>query len=76
MLILYTKDNCKYCGKVKFAFLEKGISYEERNIADQEFLNEAKSHGALTMPLLVDTQAKAAIKETDEIVDYISEYAF
>jgi len=76
MLILYTKDNCGYCDKVKYVFLEKNVSYEERNIKQQEYLEEAQGHGARTMPMLFDSSANTTIKESDEIIDYISEYAF
>lgn len=76
MLILYTKDNCFYCDKVKKAFAEMGIAYEERNIKNPEFLEEVQSHKAKTMPFLVDPQANVAMAESDDIIDYASEYAF
>lgn len=76
MLILYTKDNCSYCDKVKKVFSERGIVYEERNIKNLEFLKEVQSHNARTMPFLVDPQANVAMGESDEIIDYASEYAF
>ncbi|MEN9881287.1 MAG: Glutaredoxin [Candidatus Parcubacteria bacterium] len=76
MLILYTKNNCTYCDKVKKAFYERGVVYEERNIIQKEFLEEAKSKGARTMPFLVDTSANVAMGESDEIIDYASEYSF
>lgn len=76
MLILYTKNNCPYCDKVKKAFLEKAVVYEERNIANQDFLKEVQSRGARTMPFLVDTSANVAMGESDDIIDYVSEYAF
>jgi len=76
MLILYTKDNCGYCEKVKYVFLEKNVAYEERNIKHQEFLKEAQGHGARTMPMLFDSSANIAIQESDDIIVYISEYSF
>lgn len=76
MLILYTKDNCPYCEKVKRDFVEKGIVYEDRNIKNPEFLKEVQAHHARTMPFLVDTQANVAMAESDEIIAYVSEYAF
>lgn len=76
MLILYTKNNCAYCDKVKYAFLERRVAYEERNIQDQEFLKEAQAYGARTMPFLVDTSANVTFRESDEIIDYASEYSF
>lgn len=76
MLILYTKNKCLYCEKVKKAFLEKSVVYEERNIETPEFLEEARAKGARTMPFLVDTAANLAMPESDDIIDYVSEYAF
>lgn len=76
MLILYTKDNCAYCEKVKHAFAERRIAYEERNVKNPEHLKEAQALRALTMPFLVDTSANMMIRESDEIIDYASEYSF
>jgi glutaredoxin len=76
MLILYTKDNCQYCTKVKNAFLERKVVYEERNINNPEYLKEVQSYNARTMPFLVDTSANVTIGESDEIIDYASEYSF
>lgn len=76
MLILYTKNNCVYCDKVKDSFFDKQVVYEERNIENPEFLKEAQSYNARTMPFLVDTSANVQIGESDEIIDYASEYSF
>jgi glutaredoxin len=76
MLILYTKDNCAYCDKVKKAFSERRVVYEERNIKNVDYLKEVQSHQARTMPFLVDTASGAAFGESDDIIDYASEYAF
>ena len=76
MLILYTKDNCLYCERVKKVLFEKQISYDERNIKNEEFLKEVREKGARTMPFLFDTSANVTIGESDEIIDYVSEYSF
>ena len=76
MLILYTKDNCAYCEKVKDAFLMNKVVYEDRNIKNPEFLKEVQSYGARTMPFLVDTQANIALGESDEIIAYAQESSF
>ncbi len=76
MLILYTKNNCQYCVKVKEAFLASSVVYEERNIENDEYLAEAKAKGALSMPFLVDTTANVAVRESDEIINYGCECAF
>lgn len=76
MLILYTKNNCQYCEKVKQEFLENNIAYEDRNIENEDYLAEVKALGARTMPFLVDTTANVQMGESDEIIDYIREYSF
>lgn len=76
MLILYTKDNCQYCEKVKRTFSERKILYEERNIKIPEYLQEVRNYGARTMPFMYDTVANLKIEESDEIIDYGSEYSF
>lgn len=76
MLILYTKTNCPYCDKVKRVFAERRLTYEERNIADEQFLNEVRALGAKTMPFMHDTIANVAMGESDDIIDYASEYSF
>lgn len=76
MLILYTKDNCQYCEKVKHAFLMGNVSYEERNIKYPEFLKEAQEQGAHTMPFLVDTFTNTKVVESDDIIEYGTEYSF
>ncbi|MDB5260571.1 MAG: Glutaredoxin [Candidatus Nomurabacteria bacterium] len=76
MLILYTKDNCEYCAKVKNEFANRSISYEDRNIKNGEFLKEVQGYNARTMPFLVDTSANVQMGNSDEIIDYIREYSF
>lgn len=76
MLILYTKDNCQYCEKVKRAFSERRVVYEERNIKDPAHLKEVQEYQARTMPFLVDTSSNTTVRESDEIIDYASEYSF
>jgi glutaredoxin len=76
MIILYTKNNCQYCEKVKQVFLERGTVYEERNINVPEFLQEVQALGARTMPFMKDTSANVLLGESEDIIEYISEYAF
>jgi glutaredoxin len=76
MLILYTKDNCQYCDSVKTAFEEGRVAYEERNIKEPAFLKEAQERGARTMPFLVDTFTDTEVRESDDIIEYGTEYSF
>jgi glutaredoxin len=76
MLILYTKDNCQYCEKVKEAFQNGNVSYEERNIKYPEFLKEVQEKGARSMPFLLDTFTNTTVVESDDIIEYGTEYSF
>ena len=76
MIILYTKNNCVYCDKVKKVFSERRVAYEERNVENVSFLKEAQVLGAKMMPCMYDTVSKEIIQESDSIIDYASEYAF
>ncbi len=76
MLILYTKDDCQYCEKVKHAFLMGNVSYEERNIKYPEYLEQVKGYQAHTMPFLLDTFTNTTVSGSDEIIEYGTEYSF
>ena len=76
MLILYTKNNCIYCDKVKEAFAQHNISHEERNISNPDYLKEVREYGARTMPHLYDTTANIHVPESDEIIAYALEGSF
>lgn len=76
MLILYTKDNCQYCDKVKDAFAERRVVYEERNIKNPEYLKDAQELGIRAVPYLVDTSANTKLAGSDDIIDYASEFSF
>ncbi|MEZ0209140.1 MAG: glutaredoxin family protein [Candidatus Paceibacterota bacterium] len=76
MLILYTKDNCQYCDKVKEAFAQGNVSYEERNIKYPEYLQEVQGYEARTMPFLWDTFTNTAVGESEDIIEYGTEYSF
>jgi hypothetical protein len=52
------------------------VTYEERNIKELEFLKEVQGYGARTMPFMVDTTANVQMGESDDIIDYASEYSF
>ena len=53
--VLYVKDGCPYCEKMKNELDQKGIGYEEKNVSsDRQALQEAKQkYGADKVPVLV-----------------------
>lgn len=53
MVKIYTSPTCAYCPKTK-KFLDKlGVKYEERNVEDREYAEEAyKLSGVTTVPII------------------------
>lgn len=73
MFILYTKTSCPYCERVKSAFAERKVSFEERNIALEKNLAELIERGGKRqVPFLVDESKGVSMYETADIIKYIS----
>lgn len=72
MLILYTLPRCPYCVRVKSAFADMEVSYEERSITNETHRNDLKSHGGKTqVPYLIDEVNDIAMYESLDIVEYV-----
>ena len=72
MLKLYTYQNCPYCQKVRSAFAEMRISYEE---VDAErgtpgALELVELGGKQQVPFLVDEEQGIFMYESDDIISY------
>ncbi len=77
MLILYIKTGCPFCHKVLDAGRELGISFEEKNIADDAVVAELiKRGGKRQVPYLVDSERGVEMYESDVIVAYLQEHHF
>lgn len=77
MIIIYTKDDCSYCERVKDYFLDKKAGYEERNISNGNFRKELiEKGGKAQVPFLHDTLANVMMYGSDDIIDYLSEGVF
>lgn len=76
MLILYTKDESKACKQIMDAFEERRLTYEERNIGDEVFQKELKDLGAADVPFMYDPQGNYKTGNTEDMLDYASEYSF
>jgi glutaredoxin-like protein NrdH len=64
-IIMYSTKHCIYCKKQKDFLLEKGISFEERDIHEnEEFFQEFKELGGSGTPFTI-------IKENGNIVSKI-----
>lgn len=75
MLILYTKQGCPFCEKVKEAAAELGVEFDERDINEKpEHLDELIAHGGMRqVPFLVDEENNVAMYESDDIITYLTE---
>ncbi len=77
MLILYIKTGCPFCHKVLDAGRELGISFEEKNIADDAVADELVARGGKRqVPYLVDNERGVEMYESDVIVAYLQEHHF
>ena len=72
MLKLYTYATCPYCEKVRMAFEDTGIDYEEidaeRGTVGSEEL--VQLGGKQQVPFLVDEEQGIFMYESDDIISY------
>ncbi len=74
MLILYTKTGCPFCEKVLSAAGKLGITFHERNIADEKNLKELMEKGGKRqVPFLIDEERGVSMYESDDIVKYLKD---
>jgi glutaredoxin len=76
MIILYTEENNTECDDVKSVFEERRLSYEDRDISNEEFSQELKELGSEKVPFLFDPQSNYKTGDIEDMIDYASEYAF
>ena len=75
MLTLYVKTGCPFCHKVLVAGEELGISFEQKNIADDAVAAELVARGGeRQVPYLVDSDRGVEMYESDDIVAYLQEH--
>lgn len=54
MITIYTTNGCMACNFTKLHLQNLGISYTERNVAENErYLEQAKATGYTSMPIVV-----------------------
>ncbi|MEJ0053310.1 MAG: glutathione S-transferase N-terminal domain-containing protein [bacterium] len=74
-MILYVKTGCPYCAKVHAAAQELGISFDEKNIADEGVTEELLALGGKKQtPYLVDTDREVSMYESDDIIGYLRKH--
>lgn len=72
MLTLYVKTGCPFCRKVLDTGDELGISFEEKNIADDTVAAELVARGGKRqVPYLVDSDRDIEMYESDDIIAYL-----
>lgn len=53
-MILYTKNNCMQCKMTQIHMQNMGVTYEERNVDENEvYMQEALDTGHKSMPIVV-----------------------
>ncbi|MDP2625217.1 MAG: glutathione S-transferase N-terminal domain-containing protein [Candidatus Peregrinibacteria bacterium] len=75
MLLLFHKESCPYCAKVRDFMESNEIDYvsidSEANSPSRDIL--AKLGGKSQVPFLVDTEHGEMMYESDEIISYLNE---
>ncbi len=75
MLTLYVKTDCPYVARVLNAGKELGISFEEKNIADDAVAAElVKRGGKRQVPYFVDNERGVEMYESADIDAYLREH--
>ena len=70
--ILYVKTGCPYVARVLSFASERGIKFEERNIADMRVAEELIARGGKRqVPYLVDLEKGVEMYESEDIVEYL-----
>lgn len=72
MLTLYVKTGCPFCRKVLDVGKELGISFDEKNIADNAVAAELIARGGKRqVPYLVDSERGVEMYESGDISAYL-----
>ena len=74
MLTLYVKTGCPFCAAVLAKLNGDNIPFEEKNIADEDVVNELIERGGKRqVPYLVDSEKGVEMYESSDIVAYLEE---
>lgn len=74
MLILYTRPSCAYSHRVLQAAEPLGLSFEEKDIGEEENrLELIERGGKQQVPYLVDDERNVEMYESEDIVAYLEE---
>ncbi len=74
MLILYYRPTCQFCQKVLAAGTALGVSFELKDISDEQNLHELiEKGGKRQVPFLIDTETTTELYESEAIIAYLEE---
>lgn len=75
MILLFQKENCPYCAKVRNALTQLGISYVTVNSVKGTPARalQVKWGGQDQVPFLVDIEKGITMYESDDIVQYLTQ---
>lgn len=72
MLTLYVRAGCPFCHRVLAVSEELGISFDEKDIADDAVAAELVARGGKRqVPYLVDSDRGAEMYESEDIAAYL-----
>jgi len=73
MIELYTTDVCPYCHKVMAALDEANITYETKNVGNDEAARATLlgKGGNMQVPFMIDTDTGTSMYESDNIISYV-----
>lgn len=74
MLTLYVKTGCPYCKKVLDELQDMDASYDVRNVADPENLQQLMEYGGQKQePFLYSKEEDVNMYESENIIRYLHE---
>lgn len=72
MLTLYVRTGCPYCAAVIHKMEDLGLTWEEKNVADEGVYEELQKRGDKRRePYLVDTEHNVEMYQSADIVNYL-----
>lgn len=74
-VILYTADGCKFCEEAKATLLENNVTFEERNVRqNDQYLQEAKDLGNRWLPIIRYQDTVLVFPKPAELKKFIQGY--
>ena len=68
-VIIYTGEGCPHCMAAKAFFKEKGIPFEEKDTANEEYAKEAQEKSGMTAVPIIDIDGKIVVGFDQEKIE-------